>query len=346
MSQTLSPTSPRSPSNHSFPTPLPSTRSQHTPSVISSRVTDVGSEDGDEFFSDGVGSGLRPATAASTDPNRPGSALSSQTRSTRAPPSRRGLGSPGSLNTFRGGANQGAGGSFSNSSRPGSATSRTSRTHVPSLTSHAFFKPMSSQRLQAQRSARPSRGQISVGSEGMSDAGSNTNRLSLATDATEVQSPPLRLDHGGPPTSRGTDYTRDDYRNSVNASPEGKATLGSLGGSERPLQQSMYVNVEDEPLDELPSRSHRPFSANFMRMGSAARKENHGRERRQSSDDVPSFEKPQQETASKAGINYQYFSGNTVFCWGGRWQNTRDRPINVASGLIVIVPSILFLVYS
>ena len=49
---------------------------------------------------------------------------------------------------------------------------------------------------------------------------------------------------------------------------------------------------------------------------------------------------------SKAGVNYQYFSGNIVFCWGGRLQNTRDRPINISTAIIVILPSALFFVFS
>jgi palmitoyltransferase ZDHHC9/14/18 len=46
------------------------------------------------------------------------------------------------------------------------------------------------------------------------------------------------------------------------------------------------------------------------------------------------------------GKNYQYFTGNTLFCCGGRFQNSRDRPINIATGIFVILPGVLFFIYS
>jgi palmitoyltransferase ZDHHC9/14/18 len=52
------------------------------------------------------------------------------------------------------------------------------------------------------------------------------------------------------------------------------------------------------------------------------------------------------ETNHKLGRNYQYFPGNTIFCFGGRLQNTRHQPVNIITGLFVFVPGVLFLVYS
>jgi palmitoyltransferase ZDHHC9/14/18 len=49
---------------------------------------------------------------------------------------------------------------------------------------------------------------------------------------------------------------------------------------------------------------------------------------------------------SALGKNYEYFEGNTIFWWGGRLQNARDRPINIVSGAIILLPAILFFVYS
>lgn len=46
------------------------------------------------------------------------------------------------------------------------------------------------------------------------------------------------------------------------------------------------------------------------------------------------------------GKNWEYWTGNTVFCLGGRWQNARDRPVNIFTGLLVIVPAVLFFVFS
>ena len=339
----------RSPVSSSFPSPLPGPGSQRAPSITSSRMTDIASEDGDEFHTGGPGVAGRPSTAASTDPNRPGSSMSAQTRpSTRAPPSRRGVGSPGSLGSWRtGGAFGGPGGSVTNSSRPPSSTSRTSRTHVPSLASHAFFRPMSSQRLQAQRGARPVRmGQSLRSADGSSDGGTDTNRQSLASDTTATQGRYSHLDIEKPPPSRGTEFTEQDDGRVMEADLTEDTTSQSLGKIERSLQhrtsksRSMHIN-----LDRQSNGSLRSFRTNIPRPG-VARRETLGHERLSSSNNSPTFAKAMPDVTQNSGFNYQYFSGNTVFLWGGRLQNTRDRPVNIASGIIVVLPAILFLVYS
>lgn len=349
MEPSLSPSYPQSPLNSSFPSPLPTSGSQQAPSIISSRMTDIASEDGNEFQKQVQATGGRPNTAASVDPNRPGSAMSSQTRpSTRAPPSRRGLGSPTTIASWRmGGAFEGPGGSMTNSSRPPSATSRTSRTHVPSLASHAFFRPMSSQRLQAQRGFRPARvGPPSASVDGSSEAGTNTNRHSMVSDATSQQGPQIQHNNDIPPPSRGTEFTEQDDGVAINASPTENATLQIKGESERPLRsRSPHSRPMQLDIDNQGNGSPKSFRANFHR-AAITRKETQGHERLSSSNNSPTFAEKLPEAAPKTGINYQYFSGNTVFCWGGRLQNARDRPINLASGIIVVLPTILFLVYS
>lgn len=52
------------------------------------------------------------------------------------------------------------------------------------------------------------------------------------------------------------------------------------------------------------------------------------------------------EPVSKVGRNWEYFTGNTIFCLGGRFQNTRSRPVNVATGAFVVIPCILFFAFS
>lgn len=315
MSNPFASNAPKSPVNAPFPSPLPAGRS-NAPSIISSRLTDIDSEDGDDLKNK-AGPGLRPETA-STDAHRPGSALSSRLRPQMSPAtSRRPLGSPGSLNTLRAGGTQGLGGSVvTDPSRPGSSTSRTSRTHIPSLASQAFFRPMSSQRLQAQRSARPSRGKASVSKSSAPNTASSTRRNSFTSNPTEFPITASRDPDMPPPPTRGTNYTEPEDR-ATNTSPDGKFTFRSFGGSERPLQQSLSSTVDGR-----------------------------GNHHTTSSEDSPSFVKAPAPLTPAPGINYQYFSGNTFFCWGGRLQNTRGRPINLASGLFVFVPSILFLAFS
>ncbi len=349
MERPLSPSSTRSPANSSFPTPLTTSHSQ-APSIISSRMTDIASEDGDDFQSEGAGTGRRPTTAASSDPNRPVSTVSSQTRpSAYAPPSLR-MGSPSTRGSWRtGGAFGGPGVPVLNTSRPASSsTTRTSRTHVPALAAQAFFRPMSSQRLQAQRGIRPSRaGQPPSSADGYSDVGTNTNRNSLVSETTPQQGYYHQQDSGKPPpsrasrASRGTEFTDQDDGGTFDVGPTENATVRSVEGSDRPLQHSIRnPRPMHLDLDQRRNESPKSFRANFRR------KEAQGHERLSSSNNSPSFAKRPPEAPPKPGINYQYFSGNTIFCWGGRLQNTRDRPVNVASGIIVVLPAVLFLVYS
>lgn len=358
---------PRSPVHSSFPTSLHIADSQRAPSIISSRMTDIASEDGDEYYPEGAVTAGRTATGLPSgrplnDPSRPPSAMSSQTRpSTRSPPSRRGVPFAGGWRS--GGAFGGPGGAMSNTSRPPSAASRTSRTHVPSLASYAFFHPMSSQRLQAQRSVRPTQtGRFVAGADGYSEAVNNTNRQSLGSNSAAQRGPLAHLDNDRPPPSRGTELTDADDRATINASPNGDTTVRSIGESERPLQ-NRTLNPGPTHLDLSQNykqavggpppmqKSPRSFRAKFFIpvQGNATEVNgSRGHERLSSSNTTPKSARSRdsRQEASQAGVNYQYFSGNTVFCWGGRLQNTRDRPVNLATGIIVVIPSILFLVYS
>jgi len=49
---------------------------------------------------------------------------------------------------------------------------------------------------------------------------------------------------------------------------------------------------------------------------------------------------------STLGHNYEYFEGNTVFFLGGRLQNSRQRPVNIATGSFVVIPGVLFFIFS
>jgi palmitoyltransferase ZDHHC9/14/18 len=55
---------------------------------------------------------------------------------------------------------------------------------------------------------------------------------------------------------------------------------------------------------------------------------------------------PEFKSNSSPGHNYEYFDGNTVFCFGGRFQNTRSRPVNLGTGFVVLLPGVLFFVFS
>ena len=366
MASSLLSTTPRSPANPSFSIPAFTTTSP--PSVISSRMTDVASEDGEEYQPEGLATKL-PTTRPANDSSRPHSPLSAQTRpSVRAPSSRRGSPFSGTSSTSpgwrSGGAFGGPGGSISNTSRPQSANSRSSRSHVPSLASQAFFRPMSSQRLQAQRSNRPMvlQQRTLASLDGCSETGSNLNRHSVGSNVTDPRATTAQTGNELPPPSRGTEFTDQDDRFTMTASPTGNATAQSIGESERPLQ-GRSANLRPSQLDLGKNykqgsgglgpieKSPRSFRASFLlpsKSGANSRTDTQGHQRLESVVGSPRTANTStaKQGTPKAGINYQYFDGNTVFCWGGRLQNTRDRPINIGTAVIVILPSILFFAYS
>ena len=347
---------------NTFPSPIPASDSRHAPTIVSRPITEISSHDGERYLQDAPPSAIRSMIDSHTgrlglDPVRPPSAMSAQTHlSTRSPPSRRGAPFFGGWRAV--GALGEPGGTISNSSRPPSATSRTSRTHVPSLAAHAFFRPMSSQRLQAQRRARPSHVNPSVPSvDGLSDTGSIIHRQSMGSNTTGRPEMSIFHDMDLPPPSRGTEFSDPDELDTVNASPTGNATVQSTGGSERPLQagssnkRAKYQSLDDNkhytgsrpPVHKSPMS----FSANFL---VSTKRDMPGLREAQglghvSSPNTPAVSAPPERTP-KPGINYQYFSGNTVFCWSGRLQNTRDQPVNIITGILVVLPTALFLIYS
>lgn len=361
----------------SLPDPPASSGSQRPPSAISSRMTDVVSVDGDEYYPEGLAAAGRPKTPGSlgltNDSPPPPSAISSQRSPwTHAPPSRRGIRDWKASGT---GTFGGPGAAFANTSRPQSAASRTSRTHVPSITSNAFFRPLSSQRLQAQRGPRAStKGQLpSVASRSDDDkdneGGIHSNRQSVGSlqIVTVQQGPLIHQDAEAVPPSRGTDFTERDYaadRTTATASPngEGEGTVQSLDDSVRPLHNGSSntrptrLNLDNiyrqgpaahSPLQKSPNS----FRSNFLRSSKSNPPPtnggpNHTRLDSYSASQKSTQSKMPQEDKVGIGRNYQYFSGNTAFCWGGRLQNTRDRPLNLATGFLVVLPSVLFLVFS
>ena len=248
-------------------------------------------------------------------------------------------------------------------SRP---TTSTSRTHVP-LAAHGFFRPMSSQRLQQQRNQRPT--SLLHGAHGSvhetADAASSNNRQSIGSYGTLRHAPTLGLHHEHenehPPPSRGTDITDRDMpdRTTANSTPTGAETVRSRDESITPLQKPRPQRLdlaEPRPSDNgklpAPTSSARSFRSSFMmssRDGRSNHLRQHGHEKltsAESSPRLPRSEITKQLVKNELGKNYQYFTGNTAFCWGGRLQNTRDRPVNVATAVMIILPAGLFFGFS
>ncbi|EFX03105.1 dhhc zinc finger membrane protein [Grosmannia clavigera kw1407] len=368
------------------------------PSIISSRMTDMPEEVGgvpeDTATVGGSVAGdrsSRPPTARTGLSSARNSQLLHQKRHSQ--PLRPGL----SGKRYSASGSSVVSGSSAYGGRPASSATRS---HVPSLTSHAFFHPMSSQKLQAQRGAinRPRQSQLlQMQQEGAGDeAGTETggNIMSHVQQSSFAR-----------PVSRGSEFTEQETvdRITANTSPTtGYYAAASLSDSVRPLQRiqagaSSGFPVEGEggagrrggltvrvdktykpstvgnPLTPVRTpRTPRSFRSSFLlgaesaganrdiqggeklesvastppQTMSAATSQAHGRDRDWKLA-AAGRRKPQDEAEiTYDGKNYQYFEGNTVFCLGGRFENTKSRPFNVATGTLVVVPSILFFVFS
>lgn len=326
----------------SFPTAV--SEAGGAPSVLSSQMTDI-SEDGQADIA--ARAGRRPSGAGlpwggnktTQSPNsspRPGTASTGEWA--RSPPSR----SAGQRFSISG-SSKGDGGPPSSSG---------SRTHAPSIMSHAFFRPMSSQRLQAQRG-----GPRTQTTSPLSGNESAAQRQSLAS--APITGARASWEERGPPPSRGTEITDLDTVEHTNH------THMSMTSSERPLQRTqiatrnLTLNLDTyNPTNSegrlgpaaRPTNSPGSFRSSFLTPGTPKIPSAHGREKLSSQSSAPGQAKEAPHSKSrrttKPGHNYQYFTGNTVFCWGGRLQNTRHRPINFATGFFVVLPGVLFFVFS
>lgn len=379
------------------------------PSIISSRMTDIGTEDG----GDGTDGGQN---SSSTNPRRSG--IPSEAARTASPgagaarlawpqsqPLRRNYLS--GLAAKRASVGAGSVGGTAGSTRPPSSTGRS---HVPSLTSHAFFHPMSSQKLQAQRGgSRPptmnqqyggpgGSGEDDASAIGADDASNAGARQSVASNPTLSRLARHLAEDGGnagaprAPGSRGSEMTEQETldRITANTSPtQGHHPTGSLSESVRPLHRgkpgdgsggagrNLRLNVDKsyKELGSLPSpiKSPRSFRSGFLLPGKSgsggggggdqgqngSNRNLEGAEKLSSTASSPRLpaadhakaaarqaKRARREPKTRLGRVHQYFEGNMIFCFGGRWQNAKQRPVNIATGLLLVVPCTLFFVFS
>ena len=178
-----------------------------------------------------------------------------------------------------------------------------------------------------------------------------------------------------PPVSRGTDMTEQETldRITANTSPSrGHYPTASITDSVRPLQKS---NSENKGLTvqvdktctysnginlPTPIKSPRSFRSGFLLPGKGDSLNNSSTRGMAGAEKLSSVTSSPAPTASetktvlpqhrirppRSGQNYQYFDGSTVFCLKGRFQNTRSKPVNIATGLLIVVPGIVFFTMS
>lgn len=242
------------------------------------------------------------------------------------------------------------------SSRPQSPVSQASRTHVPSLTASGFFKPMSSQRLQAQRLRRPLGGKPVQAPTPIPDGDDDEEDTRSLASSRQGPFHAMPRNHRHIP-SIATSYSQSEAPETVDvhfadfgSQNEGDSQLvasASPRESQKPSRPSRLNISSTHKVGDPPQKSPLSFRSGLS-LGSKHRLET-GHQHLPSNTTSPRFPPgSNSEVAVKSalGKNYEYFEGNTVFWWGGRLQNARDRPINIATGVVLIVPAVLFFVYS
>jgi palmitoyltransferase ZDHHC9/14/18 len=177
--------------------------------------------------------------------------------------------------------------------------------------------------------------------------------------------------------SRGTDNTEQTFDQGTDAtSPTGHYAAGSMSESVRPLRKASNPEKSPSHLDLSGDKNMRGFPSPMLRtpksfgstflpgMGDRDRDQSQSGQNRNTAgveklgstassprlNPVDSQHRPKTEsTAASHKIrkqrNYEYFEGNTMFWFGGRWQNTRQRPINIATGVFIVLPCVLFFVF-
>ncbi|KAI0162172.1 DHHC palmitoyltransferase-domain-containing protein [Xylariaceae sp. FL1272] len=354
-------TNPSSPTldHDSFPNP------QFPPapaSIISSRMTDIASQNGDH--DDKQDCSPKKSTPGATSESRPGTARTGVSSSRggwpQAIPLRMGL-QRGSVSSATGG---------------GRPISSASRSHAP-IASHGFFRPMSAQKLQAQRGAArpPSMSQMNQSfTNNLADHDAQSHIDERHTPSPGPFARNMRPTSGSddlqPPPSRGTEITEPYDRFTATTSPtQGHHAADSVTESMRPVlrkkaeEKGLTLNLDQSasrPAGNFPSpvKSPRSFRSSMFMSGKSDAMSNapdhnmRGAEKLSSGASSPQLNALAADVADKNmkhtntsfrhGRNHEYFEGNTVFCAGGRLQNTRHRPINIATGSLVVIPSVLF----
>jgi palmitoyltransferase ZDHHC9/14/18 len=341
-----------------FPSPqVARDGAQGPPSIISSRMTDIASEDGDH------GESYSPTK----ETERPGTAVSSKGAFAGSAARRTYI---SNISTKR-------------NSAQSTATTMTSRSHVPSLTSNAFFRPLSSQKLQAQRGgSRPTTMNqppqvpplpTANLDDNATDAGASVIQNSASPTSPVGQSRLHSEDNQRSLQSRGSEFTgydAFDHATTTTSPTQGYHPAGSMTDSVRPLHrnsdqvqpQELRVDIaHNQPArpGNLPNRSSRSFRSNFRMPGSkgdqgqpSRNRSTEGAEKLSSGNSTPrnppgaqnNYE-PKHPEVRGGGHVHQYFEGNTRFFFGGRWQNSKQKPINIATGIFIMVPGVLFFVF-
>ncbi|KAL5611449.1 uncharacterized protein BROUX77_001605 [Berkeleyomyces rouxiae] len=344
---------------------LPFQTAAGPPSIISSRMTDIASDDGDrdgEAASQTVShirsvgdphTNKRRSLLASEVASRPETARTgtsvrawSGNQPLRVPHfASAGVGHASHRGSIGGGSTTTA---HSAMSRSGIGShGHNSRSHVPSVANQAFFHPMSSQKLQAQRAGtagrRPSE-TPSTHSALSGIAATNAAATFTAGLARIGKSPGEERNKQESPPSRGTEWTEQETldRLTANTSPTGHRPQESLPESMRPLQRRrdretelsvdtsrQYATSKNTQAirsqGRSPTKTSRSFRSSLFLPPGASQSRNNGAEKlasaassprlasTESHDEVDDMKKTAEAVRSRAKSKVNDSKGNKVY---------------------------------
>lgn len=199
----------------------------------------------------------------------------------------------------------------------GRPASSASRTHAPGVANQAFYRPMSSAKLQAQRGNRVTEEDEAEQNRirGFAQASSASHLPTLPQHTPIVHNQP----NGGDPFKRHTSVSTTDH--TIRTAPSLSSTT-----------QLRVDPVEVRTHDTTVQNGRMPQQRDSRGASSSGSSSSIG-------------QKPPQPPQN-LGKNYEYFPGNMRFCFGGRFLTARDFPMNFLTGLLVVLPSALFFGFS
>lgn len=205
----------------------------------------------------------------------------------------------------------------------GRPTSSASRTHAPGVANQAFYRPMSSAKLQAQR------GRVTEEDDFEQQQQRRIIGFAHASAGGSMSIPVAP--HNPQQQQQNLGYARQTSISTIDHTSRGAPSMSSNS----PLRNSYEPSQPASLAPPSPSISRMPRTPN-SRGGSS----------NGSRSSMAPKHRPQLQPREKVGKNYEYFPGNMRFCLGGRFQTARDFPMNIMTGILVIIPAALFFGYS
>lgn len=266
-------------------------------------------------------------------------------------------------------------------SRPGTAQSRLSR-NVSGATARGFLRPMNSQTLQAQRSTlRSSMSNSSQRSPSQPTSPTylyddRNSHIDGSIDSNEHSSDrflpasPWRMVQPATETTARNEENEapPNRRASSNVSQTSETRFGSKIATPSTRENAGY-REEEQGIGEQGQKQERGYGYDYE-SGHSGEQEHqdhqhqqistsHSRSLRNEDADVShsttSLRKEGHRTIAASrqkkqkkhlGRNYEYFTGNVVFFCGGRFLNSKNWPVNLLTGVLQVLPAVLFFVYS